>query len=159
VPTLSRQEKEDSDGDFYVDEKGKQVHLSEAGMERAEELLREAVELFRAAHPAPHLLRADFENNLAIVLHRRGATEQALLVLGVALDDYRATRGEEHPDTAGALRGLGVLFGALGRWEEAAEVYEDHARRLAEATAPDPELIAAARLEGARLRELSLVTR
>jgi preprotein translocase subunit SecA len=40
VPKLSRQEKEDSEGDFWVDEKQKQVHLSEPGMEHAEELLR-----------------------------------------------------------------------------------------------------------------------
>ena len=32
VPQLRRQEAEDGDGDFWVDEKGKQVHLSEAGM-------------------------------------------------------------------------------------------------------------------------------
>lgn len=42
VPSLSRQEKEDSEGDYWVDEKGKQVHLSEAGMEHVEELLRRA---------------------------------------------------------------------------------------------------------------------
>jgi preprotein translocase subunit SecA len=42
VPKLARQLQEDSVGDFYVDEKQKQVHLSEAGMERAEELLRAA---------------------------------------------------------------------------------------------------------------------
>ncbi|RZA20434.1 MAG: preprotein translocase subunit SecA [Lysobacteraceae bacterium] len=42
VPSLSRQEKEDGDGDYWVDEKGKQVHLSEAGQEHAEELLRSA---------------------------------------------------------------------------------------------------------------------
>jgi preprotein translocase subunit SecA len=42
VPKLIRQAKEDSDGDFWVDEKQKQVHLSEAGMLHAEELLREA---------------------------------------------------------------------------------------------------------------------
>jgi preprotein translocase subunit SecA len=42
VPSLTRQEKEDSPGDFFVDEKGKQVHLSEAGQEHAEELLRSA---------------------------------------------------------------------------------------------------------------------
>jgi len=42
LPKLTRQEKEDGDGDFWVDEKQKQVHLSEAGMEHAEELLREA---------------------------------------------------------------------------------------------------------------------
>ncbi len=42
VPKLTRQAAEDSEGDFFVDEKGKQAHLSEAGMERAEALLREA---------------------------------------------------------------------------------------------------------------------
>ncbi|MBP8177308.1 MAG: preprotein translocase subunit SecA, partial [Xanthomonadales bacterium] len=42
VPKLVRQQKEDGAGDFYVDEKGKQVHLSEEGMVHAEELLREA---------------------------------------------------------------------------------------------------------------------
>ncbi|TWH05632.1 preprotein translocase subunit SecA [Pseudoxanthomonas taiwanensis] len=42
VPQLKRQESEDAEGDYWVDEKGKQVHLSEAGMEHAEELLRRA---------------------------------------------------------------------------------------------------------------------
>ena len=42
VPSLTRQEKEEGDGDFFVDEKGKQVHLSESGQEHAEALLREA---------------------------------------------------------------------------------------------------------------------
>lgn len=42
VPNLSRQEKEDSEGDYFVDEKGKQVHLSEQGMEHVEDLLRRA---------------------------------------------------------------------------------------------------------------------
>ncbi len=42
VPSLIRQEAEEGEGDFWVDEKGKQVHLSEAGMEHAEALLVEA---------------------------------------------------------------------------------------------------------------------
>ncbi|HDX0836190.1 TPA: preprotein translocase subunit SecA [Stenotrophomonas maltophilia] len=42
VPHLIKQEAEDGEGDFWVDEKGKQVHLSEAGMEHAEQLLVEA---------------------------------------------------------------------------------------------------------------------
>jgi len=41
VPRLHRQSSEESEGDFFVDEKQKQVHLSETGMERAEELLRQ----------------------------------------------------------------------------------------------------------------------
>jgi preprotein translocase subunit SecA len=42
VPKLQRQQSEDGPGDFHVDEKSKQVHLSEPGMEHAERLLREA---------------------------------------------------------------------------------------------------------------------
>ncbi|MBN8481528.1 MAG: preprotein translocase subunit SecA [Xanthomonadales bacterium] len=40
VPKLVRQDKEDGEGDYWVDEKQKQVHLSEAGMEHIEDLLR-----------------------------------------------------------------------------------------------------------------------
>ena len=40
VPHLVRQETEEGEGDFWVDEKQKQVHMSETGMEHAEELLR-----------------------------------------------------------------------------------------------------------------------
>ncbi len=42
VPQLVKQETEEGEGDYWVDEKGKQVHLSEAGMEHAEDLLRQA---------------------------------------------------------------------------------------------------------------------
>jgi len=42
VPKLTRQETEDGEGDYWVDEKQKAVHLSEAGMSHAEELLRAA---------------------------------------------------------------------------------------------------------------------
>src|SRR5688572_7015201 len=42
VPQLSKQATEEGEGDYWVDEKGKQVHLSESGQERAEDLLRKA---------------------------------------------------------------------------------------------------------------------
>jgi preprotein translocase subunit SecA len=42
VPRLTRQETEEGEGDYWVDEKSKQVHLSEDGQEHAEALLREA---------------------------------------------------------------------------------------------------------------------
>jgi preprotein translocase subunit SecA len=42
VPKFIRQAKEDTEGDYWVDEKSKQVHLSETGMEHAELILREA---------------------------------------------------------------------------------------------------------------------
>jgi len=66
VPQLVRQEAEDAEGDYWVDEKGKQVHLSEAGMEHAEELLRRA-----------GILGEDESlygaNNLAVVHHLNAA--------------------------------------------------------------------------------------
>ena len=42
VPRMVRQAEENGEGDYWVDEKQKQVHLSEAGMQHADELLREA---------------------------------------------------------------------------------------------------------------------
>ncbi|HEY5802388.1 MAG TPA: preprotein translocase subunit SecA [Lysobacter sp.] len=42
VPNLVRQTTEEGEGDYWVDEKSKQVHLSESGQEHAEALLRQA---------------------------------------------------------------------------------------------------------------------
>jgi preprotein translocase subunit SecA len=42
IPRLERQKEEDGPGDFTVDEKSKQVHLTEAGHEKVESLMREA---------------------------------------------------------------------------------------------------------------------
>ena len=42
VPKLVRQEEEDGPGDYSVDEKQKQIHLTEAGHQRVEELLEQA---------------------------------------------------------------------------------------------------------------------
>ena len=42
VPRLQRQAEEEGPGDFHADEKTKQVHLSEAGHERVEQLMTEA---------------------------------------------------------------------------------------------------------------------
>ena len=42
VPKLTRAMEEQGEGDYWVDEKGHQVHLSEAGYEHAENLLAEA---------------------------------------------------------------------------------------------------------------------
>ncbi len=66
VPRLSKQEKEDGPGDFWPDEKQKQVHLSEEGMEHVEELLRAEGIL----EPDSNLYDA---GNLAVVHHLNAA--------------------------------------------------------------------------------------
>jgi preprotein translocase subunit SecA len=56
VPRLTRQQAEDGPGDYSVDEKGKQIHLTEEGHERVEQLmlesglLREGESLYDAAN-------------------------------------------------------------------------------------------------------------
>jgi len=40
VPRFRRQDAEEGEGDFYADEKTRQVHLSESGFEKAEELMQ-----------------------------------------------------------------------------------------------------------------------
>ena len=42
VPRFTRQGAEEGEGDFFADEKSRQVHLSESGFEKAEELMQEA---------------------------------------------------------------------------------------------------------------------
>ena len=45
VPRLKRQDAEEGDGDYWVDEKGKQVHMTEAGHEHVEQLMVESGQL------------------------------------------------------------------------------------------------------------------
>jgi len=56
IPRLKAQQSEEGEGDFWADEKGKQVHLSESGFEKAEQfmqdngLLGEGESLYDAGH-------------------------------------------------------------------------------------------------------------
>jgi preprotein translocase subunit SecA len=78
VPKLRRQESEEGEGDFHADEKTRQVHLSDAGHEHVEQLMRDAgllgedESLYDASHiilmhhlnaalRAHHLYRRDVE--------------------------------------------------------------------------------------------------
>jgi preprotein translocase subunit SecA len=66
VPKLKKQEKEDGPGDYWPDEKQKQVHMSEEGMEHVEQLLRE----FAVIDEDSGLYDA---RNLAVVHHLNAA--------------------------------------------------------------------------------------
>jgi preprotein translocase subunit SecA len=66
VPQMKRQETEEGAGDYWVDEKQKQVHLSEEGMAHAEELLRKV----GVIDPESGLYDA---RNLAVVHHLNAA--------------------------------------------------------------------------------------
>ncbi|MCA1714647.1 MAG: preprotein translocase subunit SecA, partial [Gammaproteobacteria bacterium] len=70
VPSLTRQTEEEGEGDYWVDEKGKQVHLSEAGQEHAEELLRGAgILVGDDSLYAPHNIHVVHHLNAALRAH------------------------------------------------------------------------------------------
>ncbi|HRN62891.1 MAG TPA: preprotein translocase subunit SecA, partial [Luteimonas sp.] len=70
VPSMTRQQVEDGVGDYWVDEKGKQVHLSEAGQEHAEELLHKAGIIGRDDNLyAPHNIHVVHHLNAAMRAH------------------------------------------------------------------------------------------
>ncbi|KAF1713228.1 preprotein translocase subunit SecA [Pseudoxanthomonas sangjuensis] len=70
VPQLTRQKDEEAEGDYWVDEKSKQVHLSEAGQEHAEALLHQAGILGQDDNLyAPHNLSVVHHLNAALRAH------------------------------------------------------------------------------------------
>ena len=92
VPRLTRQQEEEGEGDFTVDEKGRQVHLTEEGMERVEELLvedgilEEGESLYDASHIAVlhHL-------NAALRAHALYTKDKEYIVAGgqiVIVDEF-----------------------------------------------------------------------
>lgn len=58
VPKLTAQEQKDGPGDYQIDEKSKQIHLTEEGHEKAEQLLTQAglLEEGQSLYDAPNLL-------------------------------------------------------------------------------------------------------
>jgi preprotein translocase subunit SecA len=85
IPHLQRQEVEDGPGDFSVDEKAKQVYLTEQGHQRVEELLEEAGVL----EPGQSLYDA---SNIVLMHHLMSALRaHALFTLNV---DYIVKDGE-----------------------------------------------------------------
>ncbi len=70
VPLLTRAQAEDGEGDYWVDEKGHQVHLSEAGYEHAEQLL--------AAHGLLPEGRSLYEAANITLMHHLNAALRAL---------------------------------------------------------------------------------
>ena len=70
VPSLTRQKEEEGEGDYWVDEKGKQVHLSETGQEHAEDLLRGAgILVGDDSLYAPHNIHVVHHLNAALRAH------------------------------------------------------------------------------------------
>ncbi|MEY4762859.1 MAG: preprotein translocase subunit SecA, partial [Pseudomonadota bacterium] len=92
VPKLERQQAEDGPGDFSVDEKGKQVHITEAGHERVEQLmsgaglLRDGESLYDAAN-----IRLMHHLNAALRAHALYHRDREYIVRGgevIIVDEF-----------------------------------------------------------------------
>jgi serine/threonine-protein kinase len=81
---------------------------------RAEALMREALDLLRAAFGAEHPRVAAMLNTLAAIPDSRGDNARSEQLLRQALDIQRKRLGELHPSTIETLGNLGVTLAAKG---------------------------------------------
>ena len=91
--------------------------------ERAEELLRAALELQRGRYQEARPSLADSVENLAHLLHRRGRYEEAEPLYEEALELRHEVHGPRHPRIAGTLDKLASMRTTQGRLEEAEQLY------------------------------------
>ncbi|MFK8079205.1 MAG: preprotein translocase subunit SecA [Granulosicoccus sp.] len=85
VPKLTRQLEEDGEGDYSVDEKAKQVHLTEAGMETVEDVLIE--------HGVLSTVGSLYDSSNIAVLHHLNAALRALALYQKDVD-YIVSNGQ-----------------------------------------------------------------
>ena len=104
VPRLARQEKEDGPGDFSVEEKSKQVHITEAGHEHVEQLMTE-LELLREGESLydPANIRLMHHLNAALRAHALYRRDVEYIVRGgevIIVDEFtgRTMQGRRWSD-------------------------------------------------------------
>lgn len=95
------------------------LHASLGEYAAAEPLFREALELRRRLHPAPHEALSASLNNLALLQHDRGELSDAARLYAEALRMDERLFGRRHAHTATDLMNLGLLRHDLGREDEA----------------------------------------
>lgn len=101
------------------------VALITADPARAETLLKDALQARRARYGEIHPYVANTLSNLAVLLHRRGALDEAESLYRKALAIYERTLGTSHPRGVTISANLAALLQDQGRLEEARRIYED----------------------------------
>lgn len=105
-----------------------QLHWQRGEPERAEELIRDALEVRERFYPPEHTKIGESLNNLAVILDDRGKREQAAEMYRRAIAIQEAVYGPESDILGGALSNLGLVLTDLGEAEEGEAV---HRRALA----------------------------
>jgi non-specific serine/threonine protein kinase/serine/threonine-protein kinase len=93
--------------------------------ERAEELMRKALDIMRETYGHDHPRVLYNEAFLAWVLHLRGRSEEAATMLQGVLDSQRAQGAAKYLDTATTIWRLGSVLEKLGRFEEAESLWRE----------------------------------
>jgi CHAT domain-containing protein/tetratricopeptide (TPR) repeat protein len=91
----------------------------------AADLLRQALDAYRALRPADHPDIVRIRQNLGVVATQRGDHAGARGYFDQVLEDIRRMRGAEHPDVAAVLNNLGALAAAEGDYRAARRHHED----------------------------------
>ena len=108
----------------------------------AEYLLREALDLWRAALPSGHPVIAHSLNSLAGVLDATGRYTEAGPLYREALELWRAALPHGHPDIAIGVNSLASVLNVAGHYAEAEPLYRETLEIWRAALPPDHPYIA-----------------
>jgi tetratricopeptide (TPR) repeat protein len=96
-----------------------QIYQAQKRLDKAEQSLKQAVEIYRVAFKGPHYLIGIAEVYLALIQSDRGNTAAALRTLDDAKANYDASYGKLHPNHGDLLVQRATILAKAGRKAEA----------------------------------------
>ncbi|KAK3373972.1 hypothetical protein B0T24DRAFT_283145 [Lasiosphaeria ovina] len=91
--------------------------------EEAEQMHRQALQLFEKVFGKEHPLTLHSMNNLANTLNSQGKYEEAKQIHRQALQLFEKVLGKEHPSTLDSMNNLASVFDSQGKYEEAEQMH------------------------------------
>ncbi|KAK0745442.1 P-loop containing nucleoside triphosphate hydrolase protein [Schizothecium vesticola] len=91
--------------------------------EEAEQMYRQALQLYQKVLGKEHPSTLGSMNNLALVLDSQGKYEEAEQMHRQALQLREKVLGKEHPSTLGSMNNLALVLDSQGKYEEAEQMH------------------------------------
>ncbi|KAK0711611.1 hypothetical protein B0H67DRAFT_296663 [Lasiosphaeris hirsuta] len=114
---------DDNEGTAYLLLKVGESFNNLGKYEEAEQMHRQALQLWEKALGEEHPDTLRSMSNLANVLNRQGKYEEAEQMHRQALQLWEKALGEEHPDTLSSMNNLAVILDSQGKYEEAEQMH------------------------------------
>lgn len=120
-----------------------QLRMQQGRLGEAEQLMRDALQQYSAAHGNDHPGSLAVMSNLAMLLQQQGRLAEATELLRRTSELSEKVNGPDHPSTAVAENNLALTLDAAGQFDEAEKVYLRIIRRSSALNPDDPGLLVA----------------